>query len=45
MDLIVEGPEGDSVWVAYQGGDEQADVMEEDDEEMEARGLDANEIE
>jgi hypothetical protein len=36
----VEGPEGDSIWTAYQGSLEQEDTG--DDEEM-ARLLDSNE--
>lgn len=42
----MEGPERDSIWDAYQGGndDEAGEVMEEDEEEMQARHMDANEI-
>ncbi|EGN99743.1 hypothetical protein SERLA73DRAFT_179920 [Serpula lacrymans var. lacrymans S7.3] len=42
LDLVVEGPEGDSVWATYQEGPEQE--SEADDDEVEARRLDANEI-
>lgn len=42
MDLIVEGPEGDSVWVAYQDGE--SDSVTEDDDEMEAQLLDDDEF-
>ena len=41
MDMIIEGPEGDSVWVAYQ--DTEDDTVTENDEEIEARLLDTGE--
>lgn len=40
MDLVYEGPEGESVWAAYQTADAEDSVTEEDDDEMEARLLD-----
>ena len=40
MDLIIEGPEGDSVWTAYQ--DVELDNAAEDMEEMEAQLLDGH---
>jgi hypothetical protein len=40
LDLVVEGPEGDSVYAAYQSDNDAGSVT--DDEEMEARLLDAN---
>lgn len=43
MDLIIEGPEGDSVWAAYQDAEVES-ITEEDDEEMEARMLDEDEL-
>ncbi|EIN12048.1 hypothetical protein PUNSTDRAFT_142206 [Punctularia strigosozonata HHB-11173 SS5] len=42
LDLVVEGPELDSVWAAFQPGDEDESFI--DDEEQEARMLEANEI-
>ena len=39
MDLIIEGPEGDSVWVAYQDGEEEN--VTDNDDEMEAQLLEA----
>jgi hypothetical protein len=42
LDLVVEGPELDSVWAAYQPADGDGSIT--DDEEMEARFLEANEI-
>jgi hypothetical protein len=42
LDLVVEGPEGDSVYGAYQSDTDEGSVT--DDEEMEARLLDANEL-
>jgi hypothetical protein len=42
LDLVVEGPEGDSVYAAYQSELDEGSIT--DDEEMEARLLDANEI-
>jgi hypothetical protein len=42
LDLVVEGPESDSVYAAYQSDADDASVT--DDEEMEARLLDANEM-
>ncbi|KAI5123947.1 hypothetical protein M0805_006361 [Coniferiporia weirii] len=41
MDLVIEGPESDSVWAAYQ--DTGSESITEDDDEMEARLLDMNE--
>jgi hypothetical protein len=38
LDLVVEGPEGDSVYAAFQGGEE----SDTDDEEIEARHLHPN---
>lgn len=43
MDLIIEGPEGDSVWAAYQDAEAES-ITEEDEEEMEARMLDEDEL-
>ncbi|TDL26276.1 hypothetical protein BD410DRAFT_784364 [Rickenella mellea] len=43
MELIVEGPEEESVWRAYGKGDDQTQI-DEDDEETEARRLNANEV-
>ncbi|OAX42279.1 hypothetical protein K503DRAFT_766926 [Rhizopogon vinicolor AM-OR11-026] len=40
LELMVEGPELDAIWATYQEPDEEL----EDDEEAEARRLDANEI-
>lgn len=40
LDLVVEGPESDSVYAAYQSDVEDGSVT--DDEEMEARLLEAN---
>ena len=40
LDLVVEGPEGDSVYAAYQDDAEEGSIT--DDEEMEARMLEAN---
>lgn len=40
LDLVVEGPEGDSVYSAYQ--DDVEDESVTDDEEMEARILEAS---
>jgi hypothetical protein len=40
LDLVVEGPEGDSVYAAYQIETDEGSIT--DDEEMEARLLDAN---
>jgi hypothetical protein len=42
LDLVVEGPESDSVYAAYQSDTDNGSVT--DDEEMEARLLDANEV-
>jgi hypothetical protein len=42
LDLVVEGPEGDSVYAAYQNDVDEGSVT--DDEEMEARLLDSNEV-
>lgn len=42
LDLVVEGPEGDSVYAAYQIEPDEGSIT--DDEEMEARLLDANEV-
>lgn len=42
LDLVVEGPEGDSIYAAYQSDPEEGSIT--DDEEREARLLDANEI-
>jgi hypothetical protein len=42
LDLVVEGPEGDSVYAAYQSDVDEGSVT--DDEEMEARLLDSNEV-
>jgi len=42
LELVVEGPEGDSIWTVYQGGSELE--SEVDDEEKEARLLVANDI-
>ena len=41
LDLVVEGPEGDSIWGTYQDDDE---PTETDDEEAQARLFDANEV-
>ncbi|KAL5485216.1 hypothetical protein ACEPAI_7858 [Sanghuangporus weigelae] len=41
MDLIVEGPESDSVWVAYQ--DSEGETVIENDDETEARLIDIDE--
>ena len=41
MDLIIEGPEGDSVWAAYQDAEnENENVAGDDDDEMEVQMLD-----
>lgn len=42
LDLVVEGPEGDSIYAAYQSDVDDGSVT--DDEEMEARLLDTNEV-
>ncbi|KAL5507293.1 hypothetical protein ACEPAH_6749 [Sanghuangporus vaninii] len=41
MDLVVEGPESDSVWVAYQ--DSEGETVIENDDEIEARFIDIDE--
>jgi hypothetical protein len=42
LDLVVEGPESDLVYTAFQDADDHKSTT--DDEEMEARLLDANDI-
>jgi hypothetical protein len=42
LDLVVEGPESDLVYTAFQDTDDQKSTT--DDDEMEARLLDANNI-
>lgn len=42
LDLVVEGPEGDSVYAAYQSDPDEGSIT--DDEEIEARLLDSNEV-
>jgi hypothetical protein len=42
LDLVVEGPEGDSIYEAYQSDTDEGNVT--DDEEMEARLLGANNL-
>ncbi|KAH7925536.1 hypothetical protein BV22DRAFT_1104899 [Leucogyrophana mollusca] len=43
LEEVVEGPEGDSIWATYQEDpDRKSDVVMDDDEEAEARRLDAN---
>ncbi|EIW82811.1 hypothetical protein CONPUDRAFT_51632, partial [Coniophora puteana RWD-64-598 SS2] len=41
LELVVGGPEGDSIWGTYQDDDDPTEV---DDEEAQARLLDANEL-
>lgn len=40
LDLVVDGPEGDSVWAAYQAEADQDSLTDED--EMEARLIGEN---
>jgi hypothetical protein len=42
LDLVVEGPEGDNVWAAYQGEPDPGN--DTDEEEMEAKLLGANKV-
>lgn len=42
LDLVVEGPESDLVYAAFQDTDDHKSTT--DDEEMEARLLDANDM-
>jgi hypothetical protein len=42
LDLVVEGPDGEGIWAAYQGEPEQGN--DTDDEEMEAKLLGADKI-
>lgn len=41
LELVVEGPENDSIYAVYQEPDQRSDT---DDEEIEARRLDANNL-
>lgn len=43
MDLIIEGPESDSVWAAYQDAEVES-ITEEDEDVMDNHMLDEDEL-